>query len=80
MSAARRSIVSFSVVVFGLAVAADAIAQNATVTVGSQKQFIRGFGGMSHAAWIGDMTAAQRALAFGNGDGQLGFTILRIPV
>jgi glucuronoarabinoxylan endo-1,4-beta-xylanase len=80
MSAARRSIVSFSIVVFGLAVAADAIAQNATITVGSQKQFIRGFGGMSHAAWIGDMTAAQRALAFGNGDGQLGFTILRIPV
>lgn len=71
---------SVSVGIFGVALAADAIAQNATVTIGSQKQFIRGFGGMSHAAWIGDMTAAQRALAFGNGDGQLGFTILRIPV
>src|SRR6476659_9339158 len=55
-------------------------AQSATVTVSSQKQYIRGFGGMSHAAWAGDMTAAQRTLAFGNGDGQLGFTALRIPV
>jgi glucuronoarabinoxylan endo-1,4-beta-xylanase len=50
------------------------------VTLGSQKQFIRGFGGMSHAAWAGDLTAAERTLAFGNGDGQLGFTALRIPV
>jgi glucuronoarabinoxylan endo-1,4-beta-xylanase len=57
-----------------------ASAQTATVTLSSQKQFIRGFGGMSHAAWAGDMTAAQRTLAFGNGDGQLGFTALRIPV
>lgn len=63
-----------------LAVAGESRAQNATVTVGNQKQFIRGFGGMSHAAWIGDMTAAERTLAFGSGDGQLGFTILRIPV
>ncbi len=63
-----------------LAGAGEVQAQNATVTLGSQKQFIRGFGGMSHAAWIGDMTAAERTLAFGNGDGQLGFTILRIPV
>ena len=58
----------------------EAVAQNATVTLSSQKQYIRGFGGMSHAAWIGDMTAAERTLAFGNGDGQLGFTVLRIPV
>ena len=63
-----------------LAVAGEVRAQNATVTLDSQKQSIRGFGGMSHAAWIGDMTAAERTLAFGNGDGQLGFTILRIPV
>jgi glucuronoarabinoxylan endo-1,4-beta-xylanase len=57
-----------------------AFAQSATVTLGSQKQYIRGFGGMSHAAWAGDLTAAERTLAFGNGDGQLGFTALRIPV
>ena len=60
--------------------AAGVSAQTATVTLSSQKQYIRGFGGMSHAAWAGDLTAAQRTLAFGNGDGQLGFTALRIPV
>jgi glucuronoarabinoxylan endo-1,4-beta-xylanase len=60
--------------------ARGALAQTATVTLSSQKQYIRGFGGMSHAAWAGDMTAAQRTTAFGNGDGQLGFTVLRIPV
>ena len=60
--------------------APGASAQTATVTLGSQKQYIRGFGGMSHAAWAGDLTAAERTLAFGNGDGQLGFTALRIPV
>jgi glucuronoarabinoxylan endo-1,4-beta-xylanase len=57
-----------------------AAAQTATVNVSSQKQTIRGIGGMSHAAWAGDLTAAERELAFGNGDGQLGFTALRIPV
>jgi glucuronoarabinoxylan endo-1,4-beta-xylanase len=55
-------------------------AATATVTLGSQKQYIRAIGGMSHAAWAGDLTAAERSLAFGNGDGQLGFTALRIPV
>lgn len=63
-----------------LCAAGLARAQTATVTLSSQKQFIRGFGGMSHAAWAGDLTAAERTLAFGNGDGQLGFTALRIPV
>jgi glucuronoarabinoxylan endo-1,4-beta-xylanase len=58
----------------------QASAQSATVTLSSQKQYIRGFGGMSHAAWAGDLTAAERTLAFGNADGQLGFSALRIPV
>lgn len=43
----------------------------------SEKQLIRGFGGMNHPLWIGDLTPEQRATAFGNGDGQLGFTIVR---
>ncbi|WP_431929111.1 glycoside hydrolase family 30 beta sandwich domain-containing protein [Nonomuraea jabiensis] len=46
----------------------------------AQRQTIRGFGGMTHAAWIGDLTAAQRDTAFGTGEGRLGFTVLRIPV
>src|SRR5512137_2987963 len=63
-----------------LAPVSEALAQNATVTLSSQKQFIRGFGGMVHIPWIGDLSASERTLAFGNGDGQLGFTVLRIAV
>jgi glucuronoarabinoxylan endo-1,4-beta-xylanase len=66
--------------VLALCAAGRAAAQTATVTLSSQKQYIRGFGGINHAAWAGDMTAAERTLAFGNASGQLGFTILRIPV
>jgi O-glycosyl hydrolase len=43
-------------------------------------QVIRGFGGMTHTAWIGDLTPAQRNTAFDNGGDDLGLTILRIPV
>ncbi|MEU7696573.1 cellulose binding domain-containing protein [Microbispora hainanensis] len=60
--------------------ASAASAATATVNPSAQRQTIRGFGGMAHAAWIGDLTAAQRDTAFGNGEGKLGFSILRIPV
>src|SRR4051794_28506007 len=76
----RRSLTTTLAFVSLLGAGGRALAQTATVTVSSQKQYIRGFGGMSHAAWAGDLTAAQRTLAFGNGEGQLGFTALRIPV
>ena len=38
------------------------------------------FDRMNHPAWAGDLTAAQREMAFGNGQNQLGFSILRIHV
>ncbi|MEU8179098.1 cellulose binding domain-containing protein [Microbispora hainanensis] len=60
--------------------ASEAAAATATVNPSAQRQTIRGFGGMAHAAWIGDLTAAQRETAFGTGEGRLGFSILRIPV
>ncbi|TYQ12696.1 UNVERIFIED_CONTAM: glucuronoarabinoxylan endo-1,4-beta-xylanase [Acetivibrio alkalicellulosi] len=55
-------------------------ADRATVNLSSERQLIRGFGGMNHPAWIGDLTPAQREIAFGNGPNQLGFTVLRIYV
>jgi len=55
-------------------------ASDAVINLASEKQVIRGFGGMNHPAWIGDLTAAQRDTAFGNGPNQLGFSILRIFV
>ena len=59
-----------------LCAANQAFAQ-ATVTLSSQKQYIRGYGGMLHAAWAGDLTAAERTLAFGSAAGQLGLSIAR---
>lgn len=58
----------------------QALAQTATVTLSSQKQYIRGFGGMVHIPWAGDLSAAELTLAFGNADGQLGINVLRIAV
>jgi len=57
-----------------------AIAAPATINLSDEKQVIRGFGGMNHPMWVGDLTDAQRATVFGNGNNQLGFTVLRIPV
>src|SRR3954463_9654229 len=76
----RRSLTTTLAFVSLLGAGGGALAQTATVTLSSQKQYIRGIGGMSHAAWAGDMTAAERTLAFGNGPGQLGLSALRIPV
>jgi len=60
--------------------ATDAAAAAANINPSAARQTIRGFGGMAHAAWIGDLTAAQRDTAFGTGEGRLGFSVLRIPV
>ncbi|GAA3736908.1 cellulose binding domain-containing protein [Salinactinospora qingdaonensis] len=57
-----------------------AAAVDAFVDPSAQRQTIRGFGGMNHTAWIDDLTPAQRDTAFGNDEGQLGFSVLRIPV
>ncbi|WAL70390.1 cellulose binding domain-containing protein [Kitasatospora sp. YST-16] len=66
------------------AAAATVATATATATVlidpAVRRQSIRGFGGMNHPLWAGDLTAAQRETAFGNGPGQLGFTVLRIHV
>ncbi len=55
-------------------------ASDITVDLGATKQTIRGFGGMNHPAWIGDLTESQRTTAFGNGEGQIGMSILRVFV
>ncbi|WP_338025618.1 cellulose binding domain-containing protein [Actinoplanes awajinensis] len=60
--------------------ATEASAAAANINPSSPKQVIKGFGAMTHAAWIGDLTSAQRDTAFGTGDGKLGFSLLRIPV
>lgn len=56
-------------------------ADTVVVNTGKEYQTIDGFGGMNHPEWTGsDLTDAQRQKAFGNGQDDLGFTILRIFV
>ncbi|AOZ90745.1 glucuronoxylanase [Bacillus xiamenensis] len=69
-----------SVMFIGPGVAEVSAASDANININAERQLIRGFGGMNHPAWIGDLTAPQRETAFGNGQNQLGFSILRIYV
>ncbi len=51
-----------------------------TVYLDSLQQYIRGFGAANILPWRPDMTADQVQTGFGTGQGQLGFTILRLRV
>ena len=55
------------------------------IDTSTEYQVIRGFGGMNHPEWQsynggGDMKDNEIQKAFGNGDGELGLTVLRIFV
>jgi glucuronoarabinoxylan endo-1,4-beta-xylanase len=82
----RRSVLTTIGAVPVLSVAASVIgateasAAAANINPSAPKQTIKGFGAMVHSAWMGDLTAAQRTTAFSAGEGQLGFSLLRIPV
>ncbi|WP_410568871.1 glucuronoxylanase [Amycolatopsis sp. cmx-4-61] len=78
----RRTVLAAGAALPVLAAAATPAAAATAVVVepSNVQQTILGFGGMNHTVWISDLTAAQRETAFGNGTGQLGFTVLRIPV
>ncbi|MCF7802950.1 MAG: T9SS type A sorting domain-containing protein [Candidatus Marinimicrobia bacterium] len=56
------------------------IVKPAVVQLDSTHQLIRGFGGSNILAWRPDMTSGEVETAFGIGEGQLGFTILRLMV
>ncbi len=53
---------------------------SAEINASETHQTIRGFGGINYPGWIEDLSEEQRKTAFLNGDGQLGFTVLRIHV
>lgn len=56
-------------------------ASDVIVNMEEEYQTIRGFGGINHPEWTGqDMTEEQRQTAFGNGDDELGLTVLRVFV
>ncbi|MEU5266342.1 glucuronoxylanase [Amycolatopsis sp. NPDC021455] len=76
----RRAVLAAGAALPVLAATPAAAATAVVVEPSNVQQTILGFGGMNHTVWISDLTAAQRETAFGNGTGQLGFTVLRIPV
>ena len=81
---AGTMLLSMGTMYSSVTITADA-ADLCVVNTDKTYQRIRGFGGMNHPEWQsykggGDMTDAQIQTAFGNGDGQLGLTVLRIFV
>lgn len=68
----------------GLAILPDTTvfaASDVVIDTTKEYQIIRGFGGMNHPEWTGkDLTEAQRKTAFGNDEGDLGLTVLRVFV
>jgi glucuronoarabinoxylan endo-1,4-beta-xylanase len=52
----------------------------ANIDFDSLRQIIRGFGASNILMWRPDMTDSEIETAFGTGDGQLGFTILRLMI
>lgn len=56
-------------------------ADTCVINTNKEYQLIRGFGGINHPEWTGqDLTPEQRQTAFGNGEGELGLSVLRIFV
>ncbi len=57
--------------------AADAVVIDTT----TEYQTIRGFGGIDHPEWTGSaLSSSQRQTAFGNGQNEMGLTVLRVFV
>ena len=76
----KSKIVLLTALIATLAAFTEVFAVPVTVNLSAENQMVRGFGGMNHPAWIGDLTATQRETVFGNEQNQLGFTVLRIFV
>jgi len=71
----------FFILVLSLIFSANVYAQNAAlIDLDSTHQVIRGFGAANILQWRDTMTTEEINTAFGTGNGQLGFTILRLRI
>ncbi len=58
-----------------------AAANTVVIDINKEYQTIRGFGGIDHPEWTGrSLSESERQTAFGNGDNELGLTVLRVFV
>lgn len=73
---------TFTLGLTGLLMAASpSLSADVTVNLNTTYQTIDGFGAHQDRGWTGyNQTAADRNLAYGNGPGQLGFTIMRFRI
>ena len=78
----KSFIVHFITLTFCLLTSSITNAQSgeATIYIDSTQQIIRGFGAANIVTWRPDMTTSEINTAFGMGDGQLGFSILRFRI
>jgi len=64
----------------GMLTSLPTYAASVNVNANTEYQTIRGFGGMNAPGWVDDLTPAQVDTAFGNGDGQIGLSIMRMRI
>jgi glucuronoarabinoxylan endo-1,4-beta-xylanase len=78
----NSSVVLFSFLVVFVLHTTQTYAQSgqAIIYLDSTRQVIQGFGAANIVGWRPDMTDDEITTAFGTGDGQLGFTILRLRI
>jgi glucuronoarabinoxylan endo-1,4-beta-xylanase len=74
------NVVVMSDTTLNFTVVSQAAGTVSTVYLDSVQQYIRGFGGANIIPWRPAMTTAQIQKAFGAGEGELGFSILRLRV
>ncbi|WNJ97935.1 glycoside hydrolase family 30 beta sandwich domain-containing protein [Vibrio ruber] len=58
----------------------NAVAGAVYINFNAEYQEIDGFGAMNAPGWVNDLTSAQATKAFGNGDGQMGLSIMRMRI
>ena len=51
-----------SIAIISMMLWTNVYAQTATITLSSEKQLIKGFGGINHPTWYSDLNAAEREL------------------
>ncbi|WP_428240084.1 cellulose binding domain-containing protein [Gynuella sp.] len=78
----RRSDISsvFGALAIACSFSMNALAADVNINANTHYQTIRGFGGMSGVGWIADLTNDQVDKAYGNGDGQIGMSIMRMRI
>lgn len=62
------------------AMSLNVYASSVYVNFNNPHQQIDGFGGMNAPGWVADLTTEQATKAFGNGNGQIGLSIMRMRI